>query len=610
LLNLARTSKAYRETLMTRSTRSLWKRVLERLMGPLSELPPDVSEPQWADLFFGGPECQLCGIKSTQRIDFVSRHRVCVDCFNPTFTEVDEIEIPTPDIPRRISEMIPHCIIVDRLHLDNSHEKITYSEATIPAVLSIYCESLRNGFVNDLASRRLRELFRTKQTADIIAILNHAYKCADWMKRYWLWQENQDRKARMVRYKQVSRLFRDLGYMQCDIFGLVNTDEMKEDRVISDSVWEDIRRNLEPMVIAAKEARLVRERQIYIERRSYLVFRAYNEYRKTLQPDQLILCPSLKEVYETPNLRALINQPFELDCTAHTFSRVVQETPQIKETSAENVAEGMRMIIVAAIQDIAIANSTSFTVTPTSTPDGRRLSLATSVYCCLLSDDCLRTPLFSWHDLTSHQCEQDLRMQQSSIGYGESSCTKLEHIFQFSTIAAVVAASIIQMLGMDVKSTVPADLDRAGRRFLCLHCPIARMGHGIGTRLAMTWRQCLSHYMGDCTKKHEIPHMKLLSFEESISLDKMELREVACNTRMWSCNHCDTHIDNLQVRCRAIRHVEQCHRIAQPLEDEDYFHAMPSSRDWPGPVPYTARRVLYPPKNSHPYLYMTSHPPV
>lgn len=58
LLSLARTSKNFRKTLMSRKAASIWKAARRQMLG-VPTCPSDVSEPRWANLLFGGSKCQV-----------------------------------------------------------------------------------------------------------------------------------------------------------------------------------------------------------------------------------------------------------------------------------------------------------------------------------------------------------------------------------------------------------------------------------------------------------------------------------------------------------------------------------------------------------------------
>jgi hypothetical protein len=57
LLHLARSNRELRGLLMSKNSISVWKKVRRHLLTP--SCPPDFSEPRWADLLFGGTNCQV-----------------------------------------------------------------------------------------------------------------------------------------------------------------------------------------------------------------------------------------------------------------------------------------------------------------------------------------------------------------------------------------------------------------------------------------------------------------------------------------------------------------------------------------------------------------------
>jgi hypothetical protein len=63
LVNLARTSKALREVLMSRKSMWVWI-VARRNAGPtmVPDPPEDMSEPAWALLLFGSAVCSVCNL--------------------------------------------------------------------------------------------------------------------------------------------------------------------------------------------------------------------------------------------------------------------------------------------------------------------------------------------------------------------------------------------------------------------------------------------------------------------------------------------------------------------------------------------------------------------
>ncbi|KAF8810069.1 hypothetical protein BYT27DRAFT_7040772, partial [Phlegmacium glaucopus] len=80
LLRLARTSKDLRHTLMSRTSRTVWRHARSDLEG-LPECPDDLSEPQYASLLFEHT-CYICGAPNSRQVLWAARARFCQRCIS------------------------------------------------------------------------------------------------------------------------------------------------------------------------------------------------------------------------------------------------------------------------------------------------------------------------------------------------------------------------------------------------------------------------------------------------------------------------------------------------------------------------------------------------
>ena len=79
ILYLSRSSKRLREILLSVSSKAVWKSTRKQIAS-LPDCPPDISEPQYADLMFES-YCHVCLKPVAKKIDFYLRVRCCVKCF-------------------------------------------------------------------------------------------------------------------------------------------------------------------------------------------------------------------------------------------------------------------------------------------------------------------------------------------------------------------------------------------------------------------------------------------------------------------------------------------------------------------------------------------------
>ncbi|KIK95926.1 hypothetical protein PAXRUDRAFT_826525 [Paxillus rubicundulus Ve08.2h10] len=77
ILNLARTTKSFRQLLMRKSSAFIWKTSCKQIDG-LPDCPPDLTEPQYVNLVFD-PHCHRCG-KVAPTIHWRLRLRYCPAC--------------------------------------------------------------------------------------------------------------------------------------------------------------------------------------------------------------------------------------------------------------------------------------------------------------------------------------------------------------------------------------------------------------------------------------------------------------------------------------------------------------------------------------------------
>ena len=96
LLNLSRTSVGLRRILMSKSSKRVWvaARMMQEIIPPC---PPDLNEPQYADLLFGKGcsvsersrlkldisllRIQFCSTARVKDVDVLLRSRTCKECF-------------------------------------------------------------------------------------------------------------------------------------------------------------------------------------------------------------------------------------------------------------------------------------------------------------------------------------------------------------------------------------------------------------------------------------------------------------------------------------------------------------------------------------------------
>ncbi|KAI0044436.1 hypothetical protein FA95DRAFT_1608541 [Auriscalpium vulgare] len=79
LIQLSRTSKAFRKLLLSPQSLFLWKDSYD-LLPDAPPCPDDISVRAWAHLLFGGAYCSTCGTRPVKSVLFILRRRACRSC--------------------------------------------------------------------------------------------------------------------------------------------------------------------------------------------------------------------------------------------------------------------------------------------------------------------------------------------------------------------------------------------------------------------------------------------------------------------------------------------------------------------------------------------------
>jgi len=79
LLHLAQSTSAFRDLLMSKRSKSIWKTSMDALGIP--EGPGDINEPQLVDLLFVRT-CQACGVSNVKKVWYELRVRLCMSCMS------------------------------------------------------------------------------------------------------------------------------------------------------------------------------------------------------------------------------------------------------------------------------------------------------------------------------------------------------------------------------------------------------------------------------------------------------------------------------------------------------------------------------------------------
>ncbi|EIW57054.1 uncharacterized protein TRAVEDRAFT_73314 [Trametes versicolor FP-101664 SS1] len=172
LLSISRTTKSFRQLLLSRQAATVWK-AARLATPPFLERPSDVSEPYWANLVYGKSFCQVCGSSANKkRVFFELRRRLCASCMEShCVTPPRNINQP-PEFDVTALELLPYVMYVVGLRKRRHFWREDVERVTLELKrLREDIEQKKPGAVEAL------ENYKQAQAAQTLAIMEHSAEC-------------------------------------------------------------------------------------------------------------------------------------------------------------------------------------------------------------------------------------------------------------------------------------------------------------------------------------------------------------------------------------------------------------------------------------------------
>ncbi|KAF9464012.1 hypothetical protein BDZ94DRAFT_532928 [Collybia nuda] len=570
LVNLTRTSKSLRQTLMTRNAITVWK-TARNILG-IPDCPSDFSEPKWAVLI-SGSTCQNCGAKSVHKVDFYLRRRVCTRCKKNNLIVTSKFAKECPTLDPIILNFTPYTNVGGWAHGHASGSRF-YWKADIEYVAREW-ETLQKNLQTGLpkAKEKLNE-FKLARIDLVDEITKYAIICEDWADTAASQRNMEAESKRDKRYHAIVEKFKELGYIDEDIQSISMTKESNQSTELTDKIWRRIQPILEPVVQARKTERLVRQRKLLVQSRMTFLKTAYQSYLKTLVPSEWIYQARVEDVAKFPIFDQVLGAK---DITTFSTDNLQEPISMLPGLITEWI-EGRRADLRSKLPP---SKNTGQISSLTPAPGIDPLTLATSVFEC--ARKCLANqsvwgceygnPLFGWDGVAPHHCTVD---PWRTIN-GDSST-----MIAFSEKGSAAAAKFVAFAGLDVATTTPADMDKKDLRFFCSICgPKYSRDHPFG-RCAYTWRSGVAHHL---YRLHSTePTWTVLTAQQATNVTKPEETDPIRNHQCWTCSHCSIYLDAWVVRQTVVEHLQATHNISNPKEPNDLFF-LPNLRSTPLTIP-------------------------
>ncbi|GLB43761.1 hypothetical protein LshimejAT787_1402730 [Lyophyllum shimeji] len=488
---LALANKWFRAIVMSRSSAWLWDVVFLR-HAEIPSPPNDVPQPKWADVIFGRIECTECGYVEVEWDSMLAKRQLCQGCRfsliqEKVYSELDLLERSDPAVE-------PNAFQEFQLHLKPQLDLQYIADRVV-----VYRSMVYWGNRVELAQKCLQYFKTHSLTKDFVGNVLTQHRLLDeWADRQARRMDDEFETRRKyfssLRERVVAELVRrlkPLGYTESDVreffgrpsetlsdltliaatfssFLAPGKNTLKQPVKFIRSNWPAVKATLEPMILPIKECRVTREREELIDYRAETILHVLQDHA-ALTPDDPVwdILPSLHDLHSYEPFRSMARLPSDVHLDPES---IIQELIAFIERWPPRTTEELAAICPSNFQ-IPACHSRR--------PGTCSLEAASCVFSCVAcaaaASSSSRWCLIGWSAVIAHKtCPRRV----------------LYNPFQVSEPGCDAAMALLDELGLDPCTTLPSQLDEHGEHFACLNCPATD-----GLRTALTWRQCILHFV-------------------------------------------------------------------------------------------------------------------
>ncbi|KAK1235513.1 hypothetical protein PQX77_001260 [Marasmius sp. AFHP31] len=593
LLSLTRVNHSFRTTLLSPTTTFIWTRTRKSCKAP--DPWEGVGEVEWVRLLFGSTNCQSCGNKGVQRIEFLLMQRICFACvkangiskrrFKQTYPDGDKIALDLVN-PTDGGQRTGHTRYYSRKEIDRVLENVRNCKT--PDELDVYVKE-RNAYLERLAG--------------------HARLCYEWMQNDYTRMAEDAQNATEERFNAIKSRLRDMGFVDEDIERIKYEDGVLEYKPLTDRVWARLRPKLTETLMNYRVQRLL---SLYYTRNSNtstvttlavvtsrctLINQCYVAYKRTVSPSKWrdLPLPCTEAVFSLTSMKRIIGLPDDVEVTAQTVHEAVTD-----EEFTEELERAIRNIRKTLLGDYRVGGRQSAFWKWLGLDSKNTLSSAAS------GSKQTQPPEFNREDILLNLATVQSRCFTCGA-VCSSAFTLMRHLTgpcyirsgsvifysgTFDTFYSRTAAGLVwATFGKDRMYDATADeMDERGEWYQCLMCPSTNIvvegeGEARSAGFVGTWRECITHAFEKTTldapggynwnPTHETlrdqgpddPVYRILDRKE---VEDMHLED---ERKCWSCARCTVNTEELWTRERVITHLKDEHQVVDPRVPMDVFYA-------------------------------------
>ncbi|KAK7063931.1 F-box domain-containing protein [Favolaschia claudopus] len=469
LLRLSRTSKDFRQLLMQKSSRHIWRSSLNTVDG-MPPCPPNMNEPQWISLAFDAV-CQVCH-KIARKVDWGLFIRICGKCAKSSlqhhFLGIG-MGLVSGSTSVDFSKLIPS---------RPDHHKpfnIVYFPPAFESVKKEY---------NAIVGADEKEKFIEERKELVKTLAEHTILCEEWSENVADNRSAELADRKEERYTAIVARLTDLGWGP-EIASIMPIDSLrlhksvKLPNTLTDRTWNTIKPEMIKYMEEMKKKRLDREHVVIVNTRKALATKVLRTFKRSQLPWSDFMPNGPDFCDDFPRIKEIIVQPSSVTVNEQTFEALLPDFPGMIATWREGLRERVANVYKTAHDDETLSASDLET----------RLNLATTVFKCVacsqgsslfatmmamgLMSPKRCQPLF-YPNILAHECwsrNEDFSLVMMFL----SNRVQRDHIWNCSGLRldselSDVVAGIVKACGMNPKTTTVEEMDAADARFACHAC--------------------------------------------------------------------------------------------------------------------------------------------
>ncbi|KAF8968282.1 hypothetical protein BDZ97DRAFT_1755332 [Flammula alnicola] len=577
LLNLARTTKDLRAMLMSRSSVSIWKEARSQFPG-MPECPPDLSEPQYADLVFG-KHCHECLRNLSTYILWDARVRLCLKCLDLNSRE-KTYHYRFQRCPDELHRLVPTIRVNKKSGRHSRCKELMYLplERLWEKQYKACAESEQYKWLNEMVKQRK-------------AISAHGDACLTWFRTFL---ENCNlQKVSLIEGRRaivVERL-KKLGWGD-ELAKMSDEVQPQHTHTVTKACQKDLTErvllNLEQYLITfmerSKAVRLARERKALLSLRLPVLNAVRNDWVASLPGN--VVFPATCDLFLDPLVQDIIsNIPATATFTKDDLQPVVDKFSEITLRWRQDIDSQLLTLITEAYgshhsfdpQTVFDLATTFFSCNACtySSKDVQHMR-----YPRVLIHACASTTSRNFGEQEGRDIDTDERIVADILSQG---FWNRRRCISFVRDDLQLIGDVVEMCGFDRNTTTAQQMDVVNPIIECIACNDIHQG-----RATMTWAGVITHrYSHWHRESKKLMKLEVLNEKEAAIVRQQvaeiqERQRAQAHTRQMICTTCSQGGNSVELK----KHVKTAHGKSTPTSDDivpilDLNHVPPLYRLWP-----------------------------